>query len=809
MFIDDAPEVITIDFEGDTRIQLNELQKTVWNKGDLVSVFYHSDANQKWQYQGTDGGRSGDLKRIANASSTTRINKSIVVYPYNDDYWLNTDNYSIEAVLPQTQRYAKDSYGIGANLMVSQSEFTQFTLKSICGWLKLQLTGKGRVVKSINLTGNNNEQVAGLVYIDTDTAHATLATTKEDDDDNGNVGGNLIFDDVIFRSVTLDCGEGVTLSEDVTTFYIALPPQTFEKGITVEVECHGYEPMILNRTTPLTITRNHIQPMASVEHDTAVAIPLNEIHYTATEEIVSIDANAFGVNIISNDFNNATGRGVITFDGDVTSIGYWAFAYTSITSITIPNSVESIEAGAFAYCQDLTNFTIPDSVSIIGESAFSHCTELENIMIPNSVKTIGAFAFQGCRELKSVTIPDSVNTIGDGIFTCCQSMVEFIGKYSSDNGRCLIVDGKLNSFALGCGVTSYIVPSNVTKIGNGAFQYSTTLESITIPNSVTAIDNIAFNGCNNLQSVTMSDNINLSYFGNGVFSGCNNLDIFKGKYAQDNGRILVIDDTLVAFAPAGITHYTIPENVTSIGDSAFASCYNLKNVTIGNGVTTIEGYAFSNCISLVQITIPESVTHIKYGIFSGCSHLKRIYCMPSTPPIMYGRFGGVFSDPDCIIYVQPECVDAYKREWSDYADCIKTYDDAAKQNTKIYYTATESIMPNKLDVFGAKVISNMYDSMTGEGIITFDSQVLTIGDEAFANCTNLTSITLPNSILEIGNSAFLECTNLNSINIPNGVISIGDYAFYHCAVLTDVLIPDSVQTIGNAITLRKLLFLIV
>ena len=81
----DAPETIRVGFEDDeTRIQLNSAQKTVWTKEDLVSVFYRSDANQKWQYQGETGERVGDLKRVDAGTATESTKRVVVVYPYNE-----------------------------------------------------------------------------------------------------------------------------------------------------------------------------------------------------------------------------------------------------------------------------------------------------------------------------------------------------------------------------------------------------------------------------------------------------------------------------------------------------------------------------------------------------------------------------------------------------------------------------------------------------------------------------------------------------------------------------------------------------
>ena len=97
------------------------------------------------------------------------------------------------------------------------------------------------------------------------------------------------------------------------------------------------------------------------------------------------------------------------------------------------------------------------------------------------------------------------------------------------------------------------MPDSVTAIGDGAFKYCFSLTSITIPDSVTTI-------------------------GGGAFSGCSSLTEFNGKFASEDGRCLIVDGTLNSFAPAGLTSYTIPDSVTTIGDYAFLSCYSLTSV---------------------------------------------------------------------------------------------------------------------------------------------------------------------------------------------------------------------------------------
>mgnify|MGYP001528409826 FL=1 len=158
-----------------------------------------------------------------------------------------------------------------------------------------------------------------------------------------------------------------------------------------------------------------------------------------------------------------------------------------------------------------------------------------------------------------------------------------------------------------------------------------------------------------------------------------------------------MDGKLMAFAPAGLTTYTIPDGVTTIGSYAFQLCSSLTSITIPDGVTTIGNGAFSSCRSLTSITlseslttigemafygcerltsitIPDGVTTIGIRAFYSCSSLTNVYSKPTTPP----TFGAsVFSNsPVAAIHVPQASVDAYKAAsgWSDYASKIAGYD---------------------------------------------------------------------------------------------------------------------------------------
>ncbi len=715
----DAPDTITVGFEGDdTRIQLNEAQKTVWNSGDEVSVFYRSNGNQKWQYKGEDGVRQATLSRVQNATGNTSITKTIVVYPYDETYWLNTDSYCIEATAPATQHYAVDSYGVGDNLMVSQGEFTQFSLKNVYGWLKLQLTGDGETIKSIKFRGNDGEQVAGLIYVDTATAEATLAAEMGSADDN-NAGGNLVFEDTILTEVTLDCGEGVTLGAETTSFYVAIPPQTFEKGFEVEIVCADDTKMVKSSSNTLTIERNHIQPMAAMEF--VPPVPNNQIWYTSSDgNIVKPRyTNVFGANITSNTYSN--GKGVITFDGDVTTIGERAF---------------------YKDCTRLTSVTIPDSVTTIGESAFYDCTRLTSVTIGDSVTTIGNSAFYNCTSLTSVTIPDSVTTIGNDAFYCCESL------------------------------TSVTIPDSVTTIGNYAFAGCTSLTSVTIPDSVTTI-------------------------GGSAFAGCGSLTEFKGKFASEDGRSLIMDNTIIAYANASGTTYTIPDNVTTIGEGAFAGCDSLTSVNIPDSVTTIGEGAFSGCDSLTSVTIGNSVTSIGNHAFHDCDSLTSV-----TIPDSVTTIGSeAFHDCDSLTSVNiPDSVTTIGYGAFSYCDSLTsvTIGDSVTEIGGSAFTYCSSLtsvtIGDSVMLIGYEAFSNC-DSLTS---VNIGDSVTTIGYGAFSNCDSLTSVNIPDRVSTIGDHAFDSCDSLASVNIPDSVTTIGYGAFYGCDSLTSVTIGDSVTKIGGS-----------
>ena len=197
----ESAETLTVSFDEESRIELKN-GKAVWSAGDLLSVFYRSNANEKWQFQGKTGDRSGTIKRVAKGNEATHeLSNIVIVYPYNANYYINPRTYNVQATLPATQTYLADSYGLDGSVMISSSEYKNFSLKNVCGWLKVQLTGNGEAVRYITLKGNNGEQVAGEIYINSESASCELAAESGIIGDDMQVGGSMFEEGTVLTKV--------------------------------------------------------------------------------------------------------------------------------------------------------------------------------------------------------------------------------------------------------------------------------------------------------------------------------------------------------------------------------------------------------------------------------------------------------------------------------------------------------------------------------------------------------------------------------------------------------------------------------
>lgn len=315
--------------------------------------------------------------------------------------------------------------------------------------------------------------------------------------------------------------------------------------------------------------------------------------FTVGDLIYRVNDDQASVTVIGHvDGYNAQGALVIpelvSYEGHdyaVTVIGNAAFMYCFyLTSLTIPNSVNTIEEAAFAYCSGFTgDLVIPNSVNTIEASAFHTCYGFDGTMVlGNGVTSIGAWAFNSCDGLTSVlNIPSNVASIGEDAFVYCKFEGIVVDpenpNFDSRNDCNAIIETSTNELTTGCKNT--VIPNSVTVIGNNAFKGITGMTSIEIPNSVVSIGDNAFAFCFDLTGDLVIPN-SVETIGESAFFQCEGLD----------GKLV------------------IGESVSYIGDMAFRKCSHISSAislapippVLGND---LGGMAFAE-FGIQTLTVP-------------------------------------------------------------------------------------------------------------------------------------------------------------------------------------------------------------
>ena len=472
-------------------------------------------------------------------------------------------------------------------------------------------------------------------------------------------------------------------------------------------------------------------------------------------------------------------------DGQVIITGYTG----SATELVIPSQIENLPVtgigySAFRECTNLTGITIPDGVISIGDSAFYGCTSLTNVTIPNSVTSISDYAFCNCTNLTSISIPDSVTTINWHVFHGCTSLANIV------------------------------IPNTVTSVGNSAFYGCSSLSSIVIPDSVTSIGQSVFVNCSSLTGIWVDQN-------NGYYS------------CDEDGVLFDKNKTTLIQAPGALSgSYVVPNDVTTIATEAFYGCKGLGDILIPDGVSVIGGYAFSDCTSLTDIIIPNSITNIKGWAFYNCINLSNVVFSGTKEQwnnwnnISIGTGNTALTDAP-ITFTEHEHKTAKPATCTEPETCSicgiqiapatgHTFGEGSNKCTVCGFvlewkytisngevtisgytgSATELVIPSQIENLPVTGIGDYaFCDWTNLTSIAIPDTVTSIGEGAFANCTGLTSITIPDIVTSIGDYAFSWCTGLTNITIPNSVASFGSHAFSYCTGLTSITIPDSVTCI--------------
>jgi len=546
--------------------------------------------------------------------------------------------------------------------------------------------------------------------------------------------------------------------------------------------------------------------------------------------------------------------------------GYYApygafYNCTSLTSVSLPNTLTYLGRNAFYGCSALTSITIPDSVEHLGMQAFYGCTAMTSATIGSGVTDMGAQVFENCTSLTDVTLKQGVGTLSSHIFmnTAVEKLVipssVVFSEFALDDMESLkyveiyadtIPDGlfrlntALETVILGEGVTrindsdpwgafegcasltSVSLPSTLAFIGNNAFYGCSALTSISIPDSVAHIGDYAFENCSAITAAIIGNGV--AYMGSNVFANCTSLtDVtLKQGLTALGGHMFSGSSVEKLVIPSSVTNFSsftcsgLEESlkhleiyVDTIPDTTFYGFTVLETVILGEGVTKIENSrnyhncgAFNNCTSLTSVSLPSTLIHLGDYAFYGCSALTTISIPDSVEYLGRAAFDSCSAMTSATIgNGVTSCGE------SAFANCANLTDVTLKQGltTLGNYMFSDSgveklVIPSSVNNLSGSTCQDMEESLKH-----LEIYVDTIPERTFDYFTALETVILGEGVTKIANStnyhnngAFSSCTNLTSVSLPSTLIHLGDYAFYGCSALTSISIPDSVEYLGRA-----------
>lgn len=268
-------------------------------------------------------------------------------------------------------------------------------------------------------------------------------------------------------------------------------------------------------------------------------------------------------------------------------------------------------------------------------------------------------------------------------------------------------------------ITEVMIDEGITSIGNCAFEGQMCLSTVVLPSTLIKIGDNAFSGCSLLKSIALPQNL-----------------IYIGE---------------AAFNATGLNNIVIPDGVTEIKTSTFASCEELATVVLPNKVKRIDANGFLSCKSLTDINVPNSIEYIGDQAFFGCEKLKSKFDLTNIHEIGVAAFWNCYE-------LSVRCT--YRNNWKEEG---------------LVYCKLYCVMPKGL----TRIPDEEFVSSNLVGI-ELPNGISYIGKGAFSGCQYLEEITIPKTVTEIGEGAFSGCYNIKKIVLQDRVDAIGRYAFSGC-----------------------------
>ncbi|MBP3524718.1 MAG: leucine-rich repeat protein [Clostridia bacterium] len=421
----------------------------------------------------------------------------------------------------------------------------------------------------------------------------------------------------------------------------------------------------------------------------------------------------------------------VTLEEGVEKIGHFAFSNTPLESIHLPDSLTSIEFGAFQYCEKLQTIRFPEKITEIESGMLSGCIALNEVELHDGIVRIEYGVFENCSSLAEIRLPNNEQLLleetafsGSGLKSI--RLPKKCARYRLTDDVLYDVDSMTALYALKSGRTRYSISKGTKQIASSAFINHPNVTHVDLPETVVEIRDDAFRDCCALEEIVLPDS--LQCIGNAAFSGCIHLrhvklpraltvlqeGVFRDCCALEEiefpESLQRIDDW--AFdGCSSLTHVVVPGNVKELGDAVFESCTSLKKLILSEGIERIGDLSLLGCNRISEIVIPRSAETVD-NIAKGYN--ISVYVYRDSAAHQYVRKWNenyVVIDDISDIPDQPGITDLIGKKWASFSTPTGIRIDIDEQRMQYIYridSHTTGVVLEEYDIDGDVITSTFF-----------------------------------------------------------------------------------------------------